>query len=183
MKSLGITLDKLQRLQSQTLPFYHPYIPTGFGTFWLRRNASARPWCNRPCIGCMQRPGPMPSLQRPQVSRLAWEMVKVRPPLADDPCPLSSPAFLTATLPNDQNLVQWLQELSVDPATIQTVSECELAAPPNPPKAAPLSSNYSNFLTAAKMLHTGKALSMRCSHRDGKLRPQRGRLSENSVGS
>lgn len=136
----------------QVLSFYHPHLPTGFGTFWLRRNVNARPWCNRPCIGYMQRSGRVLWLQRPQVSRLDWEMVKVRLPLAEDLCRPSSPAFLTATLPKDQNLVQWLQELSVDPATIQTVSTHQ-------PKAAPLSSSFSNFLTAAKMLHTGKALS------------------------
>lgn len=71
----------------QVLSFYHPHLPhlpTGFGTFWLRRNVSARPWCNRPCIGCMLRSGRVLWLQRPQVSRLDWEMVKVRPPLAED---------------------------------------------------------------------------------------------------
>lgn len=35
----------------------------------------------------------------------------------------SLPDCLTATLSKDQSLVQWLQELSVDPATIQTVSK------------------------------------------------------------
>lgn len=128
----------------QVLSFYHPHLPTGFGTFWLRRNVNARPWCNRPCIGYMQRSGRVLWLQRPQVSRLDWEMVKVRLPLAEDLCRPSSPAFLTATLPKDQNLVQWLQELSVDPATIQTVSKCELAAPPTP-KHTPTKGSSSVF--------------------------------------
>lgn len=39
--------------------------------------------------------------------------------------------LFTASLPKDQSLVQWLQELSVDPATIQTVSEWGLSPPTN----------------------------------------------------
>lgn len=64
-------------------------------------------------------------------------MVNVRPLLAEDTS-CSSPGLLTATLPKDQSLVQWLQELSVDPATIQTVSKPELPVPdPHQPKALP----------------------------------------------
>lgn len=123
MKPPGVTRISCSGFNPQVIPFSALYLPTGFGTFWLRRNVSARPSCNRPCIGCTQRPGRMPWLQRPRVSRLDWEMVTIRPPRAENTfAPLSSPAFLTATLPKDQKLVQWLQDLSVDPTTIQTVS-------------------------------------------------------------
>lgn len=72
--------------------------------------------------------------------------------------------------------MRWLQELSVDPATIQTVSECELAPTTHPPKASPLSSSYSNFVIAAKMLNTERALSMHLSshYRDGETQATRG---------
>lgn len=113
----------------------------------------------------MQRPGLMPWLQNPQVSRLAWGMGSAGLLLAGTPLD-SSPDYLTATLSKDQSLVQWLQDLSVDPVTIQTVSkQCWLSltlslTPTNQGRCLTLSSSSPKVFSTTETFHAGRALSM-----------------------
>lgn len=112
-------------------------------------------------MGSMQRPGLMPWLQSSQVSRLAWGMGSAGLLLAGTPLD-SSPDYLTATLSKDQSLVQWLQDLSVDPVTIQTVSkQCWLSlTPTNQGRCLTLSSSSPKVFSTTETFHAGRALSM-----------------------